>query len=522
MKRDTVQVQTAWAAGAGRKDQGDLAWDAAAAATANPNLELFKADLARDERAASPEGRCGKALTRWLNKSTWSGSGSYCNNSALPWIWYVKNLLPRFYNATQTWYASKSAIGVTCYLRGLRFRMLGEPGWRKRVRRGGKIVRLRRRITTHQESADLWNRSGRLLKGRVTSKKKYLLQENDYGLVDYCSRAAAAVDTILRLLLAFHDPKNDGDQCKPTVVWAASIVLGHVKRGGDDDDKICFTALRLNTILHSAAPAQKPHVFSHVLNTFGSSGPITCHPFARQYDIVFASFSLHTPHPTADPNLELLQSKFTVTEPTDSTVNTPATCRDSRLLPSNIQEGDLIRMEVVSSSPNHAVLQIPEYIGFLGAHHPVKPVIIMSVSIFGFINKHTNKFRARPHSSEFILTLSRQYCLAAVSDRLGACCQSRLFGLHQLLFTSEEGDLHQHITKHGLNGHNSFILSTSQPHDESFCETVPTSLVVKPYLRNNIRDDSLEIYSDICTFIMSIYDKPSIGIHINEINTNLN
>lgn len=87
--KETVRVQTEWANGAGRQDAGDEFWEAAASATANPNLEKFKETLAKMDHAASKDGRCEKAFMRWMVKGTWTGSGSYCKNSAFPWIWYA-------------------------------------------------------------------------------------------------------------------------------------------------------------------------------------------------------------------------------------------------------------------------------------------------------------------------------------------------------------------------------------------------------------------------------------------------
>ena len=115
---------------------------------------------------------------------------------------------------------------------------------------------------------------------------------------------------------------------------------------------------QLTAIRARAAPKRKPNVFTRALEVFGSSGPRTCHPFARKYGILQAVFSHHTPHPKADPALGLFQSKFTVTHPADPTISTTATLIDSRTLPANVQAGDVLRMEVVSSSPRHAVLTV--------------------------------------------------------------------------------------------------------------------------------------------------------------------
>ena len=127
-----MKAQIDWAAGAGRKDEGDQFWDDLAAAAVNPHLQKFKQDLAKDEHAVSPEGRCENVLSHVLQKNTWCGSGSYTSRSAFPWIWYVQNLLPRFFNATETWYAPRpGGIVHTHYMRGYRIRRLGTRGYRK-------------------------------------------------------------------------------------------------------------------------------------------------------------------------------------------------------------------------------------------------------------------------------------------------------------------------------------------------------------------------------------------------------
>ena len=130
--RKTVQAQIDWAAGAGREDEGEKFWDDLAAAAINPHLEKFKEDLEKEEHAASPEGRCEKVLCRVLQKNTWCGSGSYSTRSNFPWIWYVQNVLPRFFNATETWYAPRpDGIVVTSYVGGYRIRRMGTRGYRK-------------------------------------------------------------------------------------------------------------------------------------------------------------------------------------------------------------------------------------------------------------------------------------------------------------------------------------------------------------------------------------------------------
>ena len=87
-----------------------------------------------------------------------------------------------------------------------------------------------------------------------------------------------------------------------------------------------------------------------------------------------------------------------------------------------------------------------------------KPVVILNVECLGFVEKKTDKFRARPNAAEFLLKLSRKYHLATVSSVKGMTIKSKLFGIHMLLFAAEEGDLQDCLLQHQLDNHNSFIL----------------------------------------------------------------
>ena len=72
--------------------------------------------------------------------------------------------------------------------------------------------------------------------------------------------------------------RSDGEDCKPTVVIVASIVFGRA------------AAYILQTVRDSAVPKTAATVFSRALDSFGDKGPVTCHSFAKEYDIVFAIF----------------------------------------------------------------------------------------------------------------------------------------------------------------------------------------------------------------------------------------
>jgi len=127
-----VKAQIAWAATAGRKDEGEQFWDDAADATVNPHLEKFKEDLEQEKHSVSPEGRCEKVLCRVLKKNTWGDSGSYTQRSNFPWFWYVQNMLPRFFSTTETWFAPRpGGIVITTCMRGYRIRRLCARGFRK-------------------------------------------------------------------------------------------------------------------------------------------------------------------------------------------------------------------------------------------------------------------------------------------------------------------------------------------------------------------------------------------------------
>ena len=168
-------------------------------------------------------------------------------------------------------------------------------------------------------------------------------------------------------------------------------------------------------------------------------------------------------------------------------------------------------MEVVTSSSQHVVLQVPKFVGFMSAQPLTKSVAIINPNVLGFFDKRTLKFRPRPHASDFLLTLSRLYHLAVVSSARGLTIRSGMFGLYYLVFASEEEDLDHHLVKHDLTKSNSFIVDTSDTH-----ENTQLGIINFPeYVRNNSKDISLHPDSPTCVFLVSIAEKSSMDIHVN-------
>ena len=322
--QQTVVAQTEWAKQVNRKDKLDAEWSDAAAQTANPDLDEFEVILEKMERSKTADGRCEKALRRLLqHRGTWADSTSYRGAS---WLWYVQRLLPRYYAAAKVW----STIEV------------------------------------HRIKAKLWSANGtRLLKGKSTSKN------NLYGLPAYCDQAFDAAGSILFRLLDFYDPR-DGAHCKPTMVMVASIVLGHAT--SPNGVPHCYTACLLQRIRDSDAPPEPKSVFSHAMDLFGCEGPRTCHPFAKEFDIVQAVFDKRAKKPFCSGNththmhtltlyacvcvyrinthpLTQLHTHsggplfpvhcFTLSDPSDNEISHKATLWDhhNQALPDNLQQG---------------------------------------------------------------------------------------------------------------------------------------------------------------------------------------
>ena len=373
----------AWARNKNRVDKTDAEWQAARAATQNPNLDNITAKLEQMEYAVTPDGRCEAALSHLTNWSTWAGKGSYGTKTNFGWLWYAQRLLPRYMQACQLW-ASEVKEG------------------------------------THRRAASLWSRKAKhkMLKTYVMRKKNSLGQENIYGLPFYCSNAGIATVKIFQKLQEFYNP-SWGCNNAPTVVIASSIVFG-----GN-------VAALLQWIRERSAPSViVDDVFNRALTSFGTIGPRTCHPFAYTFDIVDAVFKgvRDTPGVTAPNGMQ--QATFLIRDATNPDVTTKATLNNSRKLPSNLRQGDVLRLEVVKSSPRHAVVQVPPYIDFLVPSTTSKSVAIINVNILGFIDKTTSKFRVRPHAHEFVLMISRKYHLATVSTSRGMTIRSTMFGLY--------------------------------------------------------------------------------------------
>ena len=335
-----------------------------------------------------------------------------------------------------------------------------------------------------------------------------------------------AVSNILDRLLLFHDSDVDGDTCKPNIVWAISIVLGH------------RMASMIQQLRERDAPSAKETVFSLAADTFGVEGPVTCHPFARKYDIVYAVYDRDVPHPTASPSLGRKQSVFVVHDPADESVITKGTLHDSRRLPSNMTSGDVVRLEVISSSPTHmqvryahehaqthityafTQLQVPTDVSFAKSRIHNRPTIILAVEVFGFLHVNTEKFIVRPSAPEFLLQVSRHYNIATVSRVRGSTNKTGLFGMYPLLFTCEEGNLPRYLADHQLDSSNAFILDVCASDNTDYNNVSITKIYTSRYIKKNIRDVELGVSSTICKFITSIVDRSNLGIHINEFNSN--
>ena len=160
---------------------------------------------------------------------------------------------------------------------------------------------------------------------------------------------------------------------------------------------------------------------------------------------------------------------------------------------------------------------MPPYIDFLDPSTTSKSVVIINVHILGFIDKTTSKFRVRPHAHEFVLMLSRKYHLATVSTSRGMTIRSTMFGLYYLLFASEEEDLHHHLTHHGLDSSNTFIIDIDT--SDRYADSQLGIVHFTEYVRSNNKDVSLHVNSPTCIFLKAISDKSNIGICINEYNS---
>ena len=110
----------------------------------------------------------------------------------------------------------------------------------------------------------------------------------------------------------------------------------------------------------------------------------------------------------------------------------------------------------MSTTPKHVLLQMPTDVGVLDSR--TKPVCIVSVQSLGFFHERTEKFHARPGAVEFLFGLHRKYNLGVVSHEVGRTIDTDLFGVHNVLFVSEEDDLHEHLCEYSLDSTNAFIL----------------------------------------------------------------
>ena len=246
---------------------------------------------------------------------------------------------------------------------------------------------------------------------------------------------------------------HSGEHRKPTVVWATSIVMGSVIRNNDPDQQLCMSAKLMQIIRESDVPTEKESVFTRAIDEFGIQGPITCHPYARKYDIFVSTF-LHE---------DQGHFFFLIADPNNVSNTTKARllCNE-RLLPKNIFPGDRLRLEVEFSSLHDVKLQIPADVdtGSISSVDRVKPVAILHLSTLGFVDTYTMKFRERPHAREFVHRLSQAYHVATIADEKGMTTRSRLFGIYPLLFECEDDNLRRWLDMYGLDSSNTFILHT--------------------------------------------------------------
>ena len=184
-------------------------------------------------------------------------------------------------------------------------------------------------------------------------------------------------------------------------------------------------------IFTSAAPVAKESVFTRAKALYGSDGPDVGHPFAGKYDIVDAVFDCIT------VESQQQRYKFRITDSQDDRTSTSASLIDGRmrecLLP-----GDRLRLEVVSASLRHAQLRVPTCVGFLNDQRD-KRVVVINISVLGFLHKDTKKFQARPFAVEFVHRLHRNFNLATTCSRIGDTLHSQMFGAYPLVFCAEDG-----------------------------------------------------------------------------------
>ena len=178
----------------------------------------------------------------------------------------------------------------------------------------------------------------------------------------------------------------------------------------------------LYSVFLSDSPVPKETVFTRAETLYGCDGPGVGHPFAGRYDIISATFECLEPHPAAD------RYKFKISDPHDSSVITSATLHDGHMR-TYLQAGDILRVEVVSSSLHHAQLRVPTCVGCLDVDsldeetvtHMLqrKPLAVVNVLSLGFFHTDTHKFVSRPFAEAFLLLMNRHFHLSTTSTCTG-------------------------------------------------------------------------------------------------------
>ena len=213
-----------------------------------------------------------------------------------------------------------------------------------------------------------------------------------------------------------------------------------------------------------------------------------------------------------------MQHHFKIRDPQNADSWTKATLLPSPSLPSlpsNLCADDNCRLEVVSSSPKHAVVQVPRHIGYcLTSELRTKPVLVVNPLCLGFVDKRTEIFRTRPHAREFLLLCSRVFQLTTVCPSRAIDIRSGCFSIYYLLFSSEMDNLGHHLMKYNLDSTNTIILDTPDSDLDVNVSIVPVSKY--KYIQQNIRDVRLDVHSSTCFFLQSVADKSNLGIHVNK------
>ena len=183
-------------------------------------------------------------------------------------------------------------------------------------------------------------------------------------------------------------------------------------------------------------------MFTRAEALYGCDGPDVGHPFTGKYEIVQAVFTRREPHAGSH------RYKFTISDPDDDTISTSATLKDGSML-DQLQPGDTLRLEVVSASLRHAYLRVPTCVGFVDVDTRDevavvnmlrdKPLVVLNLSVLGFVQADTEKFVTRPFAVAFVHLLRRHFHLATVSTCDGSTLQSKMFGAYPLFFCAEDG-----------------------------------------------------------------------------------